>query len=112
VINGDVTTNGASTLTLVAGAVHNGDYTANGSGDIVINGTLDNDESNPFGQNFTLSGTSKLSGSGTIGGNLTQTDGIVAPGNSTDILTVLGNYSINAGSLQIEIGGTEGPEPR
>jgi len=109
VINGDVETYGNATLTLGANAVHNGDYDAYGDATIIINGSIDNNEGNPLGQNFSLSGDALLKGSGTIGGNLTQEGGIVAPGNSTDILTVLGNYTISSGSLEIEIGGTEGP---
>ncbi len=109
VINGDVETYGNATLTLGANAVHNGDYDTYGNSTIIINGTIDDNEDNSFGQNINLSGNGTLKGSGTIGGDLTQTGGRVAPGNSTDVLTVLGNYSINAGSLQIEIGGTEGP---
>lgn len=109
VINGDVEIYDNATFTLGANAVHNGDYNAYGDATIIINGTIDDNVLNSFGQNIDLSGNATLGGSGTIGGNLTQTGGRVAPGNSTDVLTVFGNYSINAGSLQIEIGGTEGP---
>jgi len=107
-VNGDVSTYEYTTFTLGTGAVHNGDYSALGYSTITVNGTIDNDEGNPLGENFSLSGAATLKGSGTIGGNLTQTGGTVAPGNSVETLTVLGNYSISAGSLQIEIGGIAG----
>jgi len=46
------------------------------------------------------------SGSGTVGGNLNNSGGTVAPGNSPGILTIDGNYTqSNSGTLALEISG-------
>lgn len=106
VLNGDVEIYNDATLILHTGAVHNGDYDAYGNAVVTINGSVDNNEVTPLGQNFGLSGSARLQGSGTIGGNLTQTGGTVAPGNSPGILSVLGNYTNTAGVLDLELAGT------
>jgi autotransporter-associated beta strand protein len=107
-INGDVTTWESAEFLIESGATHDGDYTAYGSADIVVNGTI-GDGATATNHVFDLSGSARLSGSGVLTGSLIQSSGTVAPGNSTDVLTVLGNYSISAGNLEIEIGGTDGP---
>lgn len=106
-INGDVETWEDAEFLIESGATHNGDYNAYGVADIVVNGTIGSGTT-VTANSFLLGGTARLSGSGVITGSLTQTGGTVAPGNSVETLTVLGNYSISAGSLQIEIGGTAG----
>jgi autotransporter-associated beta strand protein len=107
-INGDVTTWESAEFLIESGAIHDGNYTAYGSADIVVNGTI-GDGAAATNHVFDLSGSARLSGSGVLTGSLIQSSGTVAPGNSTDVLTVLGNYSISAGNLEIEIGGTDGP---
>lgn len=73
-----------------------------GSGTLSINNVVD-----------TGGGTISLlaaivSGSGTIAGDLENEGGIVAPGNSPGVLTVLGDYHQSAeGTLRVELGGTE-----
>lgn len=106
-INGDVETWEDAEFLIESGATHNGDYNAYGVADIVVNGTIGSGTTVTT-NSFLLSGTARLSGSGVITGSLTQTGGVVAPGNSVETLTVLGDYTISAGSLQIEIGGTAG----
>jgi hypothetical protein len=47
-----------------------------------------------------------VSGSGTVGGNLNNSSGTVAPGNSPGILTIDGNYTQDSsGIMEMEIGG-------
>jgi len=107
-INGDVTTWESAEFLIESGAIHDGNYTAYGSADIVVNGTI-GDGATVTNHVFDLSGSARLSGSGVLTGSLIQSSGTVAPGNSTDVLTVLGNYDITGGNLEIEIGGTDGP---
>jgi len=107
-IVGNVDTYDNAQFTIESGATHTGDYNAYGNADIVVNGTIG--ESNALSTNFLLSGSARLSGSGRVSGDLQQIAGTVAPGNSTNILSVGGNYSISgSGVLEIEIGGTDGP---
>jgi hypothetical protein len=75
--------------------------TKTGDGTMDINGTL-----NTGGGSVVIIG-GMLGGSGEIGGDLVNTDGgAVAPGNSAGILSVLGDYSQEAGTfLEIQIGG-------
>jgi autotransporter-associated beta strand protein len=54
--------------------------------------------------NYSLAANKTLTGSGTVVGNL-SVSGIHAPGDSTGIETVKGNYSL-LGQLQIELAGT------
>lgn len=105
-IIGNVDTWTDAQFIIEAGSTHTGDYNAYGSAVIVVNGTIG--EGSEFAQNFLLSGSAVLKGSGTIAGDLDQTGGKVAPGNSPGILNVGGDYTISAGSLDIEIGGTAG----
>lgn len=54
---------------------------------------------------FIISVTQQLRGAGTVRGNLVN-EGLVAPGLSTGVLTVVGSYTQFTGTLQIELGGT------
>lgn len=105
-IIGNVDTYNDAQFIIETGSTHTGDYNAYGAAEIVVNGIIG--EGSLFSQNFRLSGSAVLKGSGEIAGDLQQTGGKVAPGNSPGILTVGGNYTISAGSLDIEIGGTAG----
>ena len=52
----------------------------------------------------------RISGGGTVGGSLENTSGTVAPGNSSGILKVDGNYTQGSGAiLAMEIEGSAGP---
>ena len=74
--------------------------TKTGTGSMAINNIL-----NTGGGTVALS-AGILGGSGEIGGTLTNTAGIVAPGNSPGTLTVDGNFAQSAGgTLAIEIAG-------
>jgi len=56
--------------------------------------------------NLNLSSGGRLEGVGRIAGNVNNTAGVVAPGNSAGILTIEGDYAQGAsGSLAVEIGG-------
>ncbi|NBV48045.1 MAG: hypothetical protein EBR95_03115 [Verrucomicrobia bacterium] len=106
-IIGDVETWNDAQFVIETGSTHTGDYNAYGDAVIVVNGTIG--EGSLFAnENFRLAGDALLKGSGTINGSLQQTGGVVAPGNSPGILTIGGNYSISAGSLQVEIDGLAG----
>ena len=74
--------------------------TKTGAGTLSINSQL----SGPAGLVTASAGV--VDGSGTIGGDLTNSGATVAPGNSPGKLTVAGDYLQTAGSLEIEINGT------
>ncbi|MFV2069801.1 MAG: type I restriction-modification enzyme R subunit C-terminal domain-containing protein, partial [Pirellulales bacterium] len=74
--------------------------TTTGGGTLNINNQLNG------GGGSVVMAAGVLGGSGTISGNLTNSGATVAPGNSPGKLTVTGNYSQTAGSLEIEIDGT------
>jgi len=63
-------------------------------GTLRVNGTLGNAASI-----VTVQSGGRLGGSGTIGGNVTVTNGVLAPGNSPGTLTIAGNLTLNATSL-------------
>lgn len=78
-------------------------------GDFVNSGTLTIGNGSTFtvadGYSFDLAATGIINGTGTFGGNLTNT-GTVSPGNSPGILTVDGDYTQSPeGLLEIEIAG-------
>ena len=51
----------------------------------------------------------EVSGNGTVGGDLTNAGGTIAPGNSPGVLTVSGNLNnTSGGTIAIEIEGTDG----
>ena len=73
-----------------------------GSGTLNIN----NDLNTGGGSVVVVAGV--LSGSGTVAGDLTNTGGTVAPGNSPGVLEIAGDYAQSAdGSLLVEIAGTD-----
>ena len=72
-----------------------------GEGGVEINNALNTGGGTVVG----LAGT--ISGSGSVGGDLQNSGGTVAPGNSPGILTVNGNYTQGTdGTLAIEVAGT------
>lgn len=75
--------------------------TKTGTGTMLINNALNT------GGGSVAAAAGVVGGSGTIGGNLTNSGATVAPGNSPGKLTVDGNYSQTAGSLEIEINGID-----
>ncbi len=77
-----------------------------GEGTVLINNVLNSGGGNVDVQSGTVSGA------GTIGGNLTNASGSIAPGMSPGKLTVGGDFQQQAaGTLQIEIGGmTQGEQ--
>lgn len=73
-----------------------------GSG-LVVNGQL----TLTSGEAVSLSNsTSTVSGTGTINGNLVNSNGQAQPGNSPGKLTINGNYDNSAGTTSMEINGT------
>ncbi|QDS98176.1 autotransporter outer membrane beta-barrel domain-containing protein [Adhaeretor mobilis] len=74
--------------------------TKTGAGTLSINNQL----SSVGGEISALAGV--ISGSGSITSNLNNDGATVAPGNSPGMLSVDGNYTQTAGSLSLEIGGT------
>jgi len=63
-------------------------------GTLRVNGSLGSAAST-----VTVQSGGRLGGSGTIGGNVTVTNGVLAPGNSPGTLTVAGNLTLTAASL-------------
>lgn len=93
--SGQLAKTGGGTLTLSG----NNTYTGNTNifeGALVLNGSV----SSPA---VVVYDGATLKGSGKINGSLTNR-GTFAPGNSPGITTITGNY-VNAGTLQIEVGG-------
>ena len=79
--------------------------TKTGAGTLSINNDLNTGGGSVVG----LAGT--ITGSGTVGGNLTNTSATVAPGNSPGTLTVTGDFSqAGGGTLAIELAGTSDGE--
>src|SRR5439155_15600311 len=110
------TTSGAGTLAVgIGGSI---------SGSTAINNTASFDVSAQNATPFSVASTQTLTNNGTVTGNLSVagtlkgngsvsgnvsavSGGTVAPGNSTDIMTVGGNFSVaSSAHLAIEIGGT------
>jgi len=96
---GTLTNNATGTMTITGLTLNNGfTGTINGSGTTnlgtaMVNGSL----------NWGGTITNKLSGTGTITGNVTNS-GTLAPGNSIGTLTIVGDYTQNAGSTyQVEV---------
>lgn len=63
-------------------------------GTLRVNGTLGGAAST-----VTVRSGGRLGGSGTIGGNVTVTNGVLAPGNSPGTLTIAGDLTLTGGSL-------------
>ncbi len=79
--------------------------TLSGAGKLVVEGSLSlNDSSGP---GVLVTEDSHLSGSGSIGGNVTNLSGTVGPGTSAGMLTITGDYNqLPEAELLIEINGT------
>jgi hypothetical protein len=78
------------------------DLTKSGTGTMVINGALNT------GGGSVMMAAGIVGGSGEVVGDLSNTAGTLAPGNSPGAITVNGDYTQGeAGSLLIEIAGTE-----
>ncbi len=105
VINGDVTIRDNARFIIQANSVHNGDFNSSNNSHITIDGHLT--DVGGFASNFLVSGSARLDGHGIIDGNVRQTGGVVAPGNSPGILTV-GSYTNNGGLLDLEIANNTG----
>jgi len=98
--NGTLTSNGNLTIAFGTNSFYpNGTLVTGGT--LTVNGTLTT-------SNVTVDPAGTLGGNGTIIGNVIQNGGIVAP-NDPSITHVSGNYTINSGTLQIDIAGTGGP---
>lgn len=91
---------GSGTLTLTANNTFTGSFSV-GQGALFING----DQSAATGITSVINGAT-LGGTGTIGGTVNLTDGVLAPGaNSVGTLTILGNLMLNENStLNFELG--------
>ena len=70
--------------------------------DLVINGNL----TVPNVNDIVVSALSKLSGSGTINGDIQLSGGNFCMGNSPGLMTVNGDVQLNSGTLDVEIDGT------
>jgi len=102
--SGSVTQDGTGVLTLTGANTYSGVTSVN-SGTLMVN----NSSGSATGSGaVVVNNGGVLGGSGIIGGNLTiESGGILAPGNSTGILTLGGNLNLNSGAItQMEINGT------
>jgi outer membrane autotransporter protein len=88
---GTLTKTGSGALTLSGVNTYTGQTTIN-AGSLAVNGSI----TSPV----TIGATGILEGAGTITGNVTN-NGIISPGNSIGITTIIGNYTQNAGSVYI-----------
>lgn len=96
---GTLVKNGTGTLTLTGNSTFPGSTTVN-SGTLLVNGSIAST------QTFVNGGT--LGGVGFIHGNVLNSGGNVAPGNSIGTLTVKGNYvQTQHGTLTIEVAGAK-----
>jgi len=94
---GSLPVTGPGTLTLTGNSTYSGPTTVS-IGKLVVTGNI----SSPV----TVTNVGVLSGNGAVGGIIVSGSGVVAPGNSTGVLTVNGNYTQESGGfLFIEIGG-------
>ena len=96
-----------TTVTLVDGTqlemvnrlnLNNNTLTKSGDGTLLINSSFN------MGGGTIVNNSGVIGGGGTVGGSVSNTGGIVAPGNSPGILTVTDNYTNGpGGTLEIEI---------
>ncbi len=94
---------GGGTLALTGTNTYTGVTTVS-NGTLLVNGSL------AAGSAVTVNGGT-LGGSGIIGGSVTvSAGGIIAPGASTDVLTVSGDVGLNTGSLAIAMDDTQTPQ--
>lgn len=103
ILNGDVVTTENARFIIEDHSIHNGSYNSSSDSHITIDGDLTGGEG--YTGDFYITGGARLDGHGKIGGGVVQTGGVVAPGNSPGILTIVGNYSNSGGVLDIEIAG-------
>lgn len=98
--NFSITKAGAGTQIFTGNSSHTGTTTVSG-GILLVNGNLGNSA-------VTVQNNAMLGGSGILGGNLTiESGGILAPGNSTGILTIGGNLNLGGGSTtRMELNNT------
>jgi len=102
VSGGDVYLNGGT-------HVFNDGASVGGAGNVIYNGAtieIADGAAVTFNNNLNLrAGT--LKGAGTIAGNVTNTTGTIAPGNSAGVLNIDGDLTFGSGVLEIEIGGMD-----
>jgi len=92
-----LTKSGSGALTLAATNTYTGLTTIN-AGTLTLNGSV---------AGSLLVNGGQFQGGGSIKSNLTVSAGIHAPGNSTGIMSLGGNYALNSGGiLQVELNGT------
>ena len=107
-ISGATTISSGGTLTLDGGSLTTASLDiAPGGVFNFISGNLVVDSINqPSGDAFTFAdGVLSMD---TLTGDLIQNGGVLTPGNSPGVTTIDGDYTINTGSIQIEVGGRGG----
>ena len=90
---GSFTKTGSGSISLTGANTYTGGTTVD-QGRLAVNGTVVGD--------VTVNQDGTLGGRGTIGGNVTST-GHLAAGNSIDTLNIVGNTTINGGTVDVEI---------
>ncbi|WP_207791748.1 autotransporter domain-containing protein [Sandaracinobacteroides hominis] len=91
---GTLTKNGSGKLNLTGTSSVGGGTTINAGG-LAVNG--------PLTSNIVLNAGGTLSGVGNIKGDITNNGGTIRPGNSIGHLVIDGNFTLNSGSLGMEI---------
>lgn len=87
-------------------ATNNGNLLFTSNATLTNTGTFINNGTLTSVPDFTLSGGGIYKGTGTLIGNLVNTSGIFAPGNSPGVTNITGNYTQGpSGTLEIELGG-------
>lgn len=92
--SGTLTKNGTGKLNLTGASTVGGGTTINAGG-VAVNGHLNS--------NVLVNKGGTLSGSGNVTGDITNNGGTVKPGNSIGHLTVDGNFTLNSGTLEMEV---------
>lgn len=95
---GGLTKSGAGMMTLSGTNKYSG-TTAISNGTLCVNGVISNSPVSLYASGSTLSGTGIVS-------SITANQGVLRPGSSAGILTSLGNATLNPGTLEIELNGT------
>jgi outer membrane autotransporter protein len=91
---GSLIKDGPGKLALTGSSSIGGGTTISG-GDLAVNGHLSS--------NVTVNPSGTLSGAGNVTGDVTNNGGTVKPGNSIGHLTVNGNFTLNSGTLEVEV---------